>query len=219
MSLTKYLIDSDVARCMCTYELIEDLASALKVRLEDFLILSQLRYQLRLNDEDKALKKLGSHEAVEQAIRLVAKASEVVVMAESANYVLLESTPGIDGGELTLFAALCDNPDTGLVTGDKRALIALCTLSGPIVGKFTWAQILCLEEAVAHLVAHFGLEHVSAKVRAHQGANTALDMIFGKSKPSDLAGVNEGLKSYLGDLVEKTQRKYVSSFLTTAESG
>lgn len=218
MSLTKYLIDSDVARCMCTYELIEDLATALGVGLQDFFILSQLQYQLKLADPAKARKKLGSSEGVQQAKRLVEKASEVMVMTESANYVLLDGTPDIDGGELALFAALCDNPDTGLVTGDKRALVALCKVTGPIESKITWAQILCLEEAVARLVAHFGLDHVSRKVRAHPGANTALDMIFGKSQAAEPEGVKEGFKSYLNDLLKQTQGKYISAFLASVPS-
>ena len=216
MSLTKYLIDSDVARCMCTYGLIEDLATALGVGVPDFFILSQLQYQLRLANPAKALKKLGSLEGVQQARHLVEKASEVVVMTESANYVLLDGTPGIDGGELALLAALCDNPDTGLVTGDKRALVALCQLTGPIESKFTWAQILCLEEAVARIVAHFGLDHVSRKVRAQPGANTALDIIFGKSQASKIEEVNAGFMSYLNDLLTQTQGKYVSSLLVAA---
>jgi hypothetical protein len=218
MSLTKYLIDSDVARCMCCYELIEDLATALGVGLEDFFVLSQLKYQLHLANPDKALKKLGSEEAVAQANRLVEEASEVVVMADSANYLLLEGTPDIDGGELALFAALCENPSTGLVTGDKRALIALCKVTGSMEGKFTWAQILCLEEAMALLVAHFGLAHVSDKVRRRAGANIAIELIFGKSQPAELADVNEGFKSYLTHLVSETQGKYVSLHLENARS-
>lgn len=218
MSLTKYLIDSDVARCMCSYELIEDLATALGVTLADFFVLSQLKYQLHLAKPSKALKKLGTPEAVQQAQKLVSQASEVVVMADSANYVLLEGTPDIDGGELALFAALCENPSTGLVTGDKRALVALCKVTGPIESKFAWAQILCLEEAIARLIAHFGLNHVSKTVRAHAGTNTALEMIFGKTKAAAIEDVNEGLTSYLNHLVTGTQGKYVSPFLAAATS-
>ncbi|WP_363799854.1 hypothetical protein ABU614_07015 [Lysobacter firmicutimachus] len=213
MSLTKYLIDSDVARCMCSYELIEDLATALGVTLADFFVLSQLKYQLHLAKPAKALKKLGTSQAVQQAQRLVDQASEVVVMADSANYVLLDGTPDIDGGELALFAALCESPSTGLVTGDKRALVALCKVTGAIESAFTWAQILCLEEAIACLIAHFGLDHVSNKVRAHVGTNIALEMIFGRSRAATIEDVNEGLKSYLNDLVTETHGRYVSPFL------
>lgn len=139
-------------------------------------------------------------------------------MSESANYVLLEGTPDIDGGELALFAALCENPSAGLVTGDKRALIALCKVTGPIEGRFTWAQILCLEEAMARLVAHFGLRHVSDKVRRHAGTNTAIEIIFGRTQPAKLQDVNRGFKSYLDDLVAETQGKYVSSFLAVVQN-
>lgn len=218
MSLTKYLIDSDVARCLCSYELIEDLATAIGVTLADFFILSQLKYQLHLSKPDKALKKLGTPQAVQQAQRLVSQASEVVVMADSANYVLLDGTPDVDGGELALFAALCESPSTGLVTGDKRALVAFGKVTGPIESKFTWAQILCLEEAIARLIDHFGLDHVSKAIRTHPGTNTALEMIFGRTSASEAKDVNEGLASYLNDLVTATQGKYVSPFLRASTS-
>lgn len=216
MSLTKYLIDSDVAKCLCSYELIEDLATAIGVTLADFFILSQLKYQLHLAKPDKALKKLRTPQAVQQAQKLVSQASEVVVMADSANYVLLDGTPDIDGGELALFAALCESPNTGLVTGDKRALVALSKVTGPIESKFTWAQILCLEEAIARLIDHFGLGHVSSRIRARVGTNIALEVIFGWTKAASIEGVNEGLKSYLNDLVVGTQGKYVSAFLVAS---
>lgn len=216
MGLSKYLLDSDVVRCMCTYTLMEDLAVALGVNLKDFFVLSQLRFQLHLSKPDKALKKLGSIEGVEQAQMLVATASELVLMTDSANYILLEGTPDIDGGELALFAALCDDKCAGLVTGDKRALIALCKVGGPIETRFSWTQILCLEDAVAHLIAKFGLDHVSQKVRGRSGVNTALEIIFGTSTAASIQDVNQGLTSYLNDLVDKTQGKYVSQFLTAS---
>lgn len=215
MAFHRYLLDSDVSKVMCIYGLIDDLATALGVTLADFLILSQLKFQLKLNNPAKALLKLGSAPAVEQARRLVAEASEVTVLAESANYALLSATPEIDPGELTLFAALCEDPNSGLVTGDKRALVVLSNVKGAIEGKFAWAQILCLEEAVAALLAHFGLEHVSARIRACPGTNIALEIVFGRSQPHDLANVNAGLGSYLKQLMHDTQGKYVSPFVAS----
>lgn len=215
MPFHKYLLDSDVAKVMCIYGLIDDLAIALGITLADFLVLSQLKFQLKLNSPAKAFQKLGSEAAVQHAKRLVAEASEVTALTESANYALLSATPDIDGGELALFAALCEDPQAGLVTGDKRALVALCQVSGDIEGKFAWAQILCLEEAVAALLAHFGLKYVSARIRAYPGTNIALEIVFGRSQPHDLANVNAGLESYLKHLMHDTQGKYVSPFLAS----
>lgn len=59
-----YLLDSDAAKSLCQYLLLDELALALECPLSDFAILPQLRFQLRLNKPDAALKKLGSQDAV-----------------------------------------------------------------------------------------------------------------------------------------------------------
>jgi len=208
MSITSYLLDSDAAKCMCQYGLMQDLATALNVRLSDFYILSQLRYQLHLNTPSKALKKLGTADAVKQAELLVAHAGEVIVLIESANYLLLQGTPDIDGGELALFAAMSDQPNSGLITGDKRSLIALCKVEGLSTG-FSWARIMCTEEAIRRLIKHFGWQHVSDKIRARPDVNTGLSLIFGRSSPAAEQCVHEGLASYLNALAADTNGKYM----------
>ncbi|KHS05255.1 MULTISPECIES: hypothetical protein [Xanthomonas] len=214
MSATRYLIDSDAAKALCQYGLIEDLATALGVTLRDFSILAQLRYQLHLASPAKALRKLGSNLAVDLANLLVAQASEVVVLLESANYSLLEGTPDIDGGELALFAAMCDDANAGLITGDKRSLVALCKVEGKIQESFTWAQILCLEETIAILIGHFGWEYVSDRIRIRPDVNNAVSNIFGRSAPAAEAAISEGLQSYLNELQAKTAGKYSSPYLS-----
>ena len=145
MKFERWLLDSDVATCMCKFGLVDDLAKALRVPLQALCILPQLRYQLHLTKPEKALKKLGSIEAVEQAKWLTDHATEVIVLTDSANRALLEATPNIDGGELALFAALLDSTDSGLITGDKRALIALSKIEGAIADGLVWVRILCTE--------------------------------------------------------------------------
>ncbi|QNH10652.1 hypothetical protein [Xanthomonas sp. SI] len=213
MGASHYLIDSDAAKALCQYGLIEDLATALGLTLSDFSILAQLRYQLHLANPEKSLKKLGSELAVAQVKLLVAEASEVVVMLKSANYALLEGTPDIDGGELALFAAICDDSNASLITGDKRSLVALCKVEGEIQESFSWAQILCLEEAVAILVGHFGWEYVSKRVRLRLDVNSAISNIFGRSAPAGETAVSEGLQSYLKDLQINTAGRYQSPYL------
>jgi hypothetical protein len=218
MSPTHYLLDSDAAKAVCQYGLIEDLATALGVALSDFSILSQLRFQLHVGDRARALKKLGSEMAIDQVGLLVSQASEVVVLVDSANYALLEGTPDIDGGELALFAALCEDSTAGLITGDKRSLVALCKVGSTIQDSFCWAQILCLEEALALLVDHFGWSYVSERVRARLDVNSAISTIFGRSAPADQQAISEGLQSYLRDVQSRTAGKYQSPYLARMSS-
>lgn len=213
MSASHYLLDSDAAKALCQYGLIEDLATALGVSLSDFSVLSQLRFQLHVADPPKALKKLGTEMAVAQVNLLVSQASEVIVLVDSANYALLEGTPDIDGGELALFAALCEDSSAGLITGDKRSLVALCKVGATIQDSFSWAQILCLEEALALLVEHFGWSYVSDRVRARLDVNAALSTVFGRSVAASEQAISEGLQSYLRDVQSRTSGKYQSPYL------
>lgn len=213
MSVSHYLLDSDAAKILCQYGLIEDLATALGISLSDFSVLSQLRFQLHVADPPKALKKLGTEMAVAQVKLLVSQASEVIVLVDSANYALLEGTPDIDGGELALFAALCENSSAGLITGDKRSLVALCKVGATIQDSFSWAQILCLEEALALLVEHFGWSYVSDRVRARPDVNIALSTVFGRSVAASEQAISEGLQSYLRDVQSRTSGKYQSPYL------
>lgn len=201
-----YLLDSDAARCLCQYELLHELADALGCSLLDFAVLPQLRFQLRLG-KPNAMDKLGSAEAIELAELLVAQASEVTVSANSANALLLSNRPDIDAGELILFAALCDDAASTLVTGDKRALVALSAVADPAL-ETLWARLICLEEAIALIIKHVGFEAVSQKIRARPDVNVALSIAFGRSTAAPSPSVLEGLASYVSDVMQSTQGKY-----------
>lgn len=208
MSVDRWLLDSDAATCLCKYGLIDDLARALNVPLTAVCVLPQLRYQLHLANKPKALKKLGSEFAFEQACYLVETAQEVSVLVSSANQALLAATPDIDGGELALFAALLDSDRSGLVTGDKRALIALASLDGDSA-EVLWARLLCLEDAIALLVQRLGHAYVSDKVRPRPDANVALSIAFGRINVSSASSTSEGINSYLRDLHLNTGGRYI----------
>ena len=218
MKLERWLLDSDAATCMCKFGFVNDLAKALGVPLQALSILPQLRYQLHLLKPAKALKKLGSIEAVEQAQWLTANATEVIVLVDSANHALLEATPDIDGGELALFAALLDSNDSGLITGDKRALIALSNVKGLISDDLVWVRILCTEEAVALLIKQFGHSYVSGKVRERPDANVGLSIVFGRTAPSSDEGTSVALMSYIKELVSNTGGKYTPQYVATTSS-
>lgn len=213
----RWLLDSDAAICLCKYVLVDDLARALGVPLMAICVLPQLRYQLHLASKEKALKKLGSELAFEQACRLVETAQEVSVLVSSANQALLAATPDIDGGELALFAALLDSEQSGLITGDKRALVALSRLDGEPT-EVLWARLLCLEDAIALLVQRFGHSYVSAKIRPRLDANMALSIAFGRVTASDASSTAEGLNSYLRDLNLNTRAKYIPRHVLDAAS-
>ena len=203
-----YLLDSDAARKLCQYELLDELVVALGCSLQEIAVLPQLKFQLRLTSPDKALAKLGSANAVEIATRLVATAREVEISAAAANPLLELNRPDIDSGEATLFAALCEEKESSLISGDKRAFVALSRVDGLAVIDGLWARILCLEESLYLLVCGGAFQVVSQKIRNRPDVDISIGNSFGRSSPSSQESVTEALLSYMTDLVRTTNGKY-----------
>ena len=204
-----YLLDSDAAKKICQYSLLHELAAALSCTLSEFAILPQLKFQLKLANAEKAHEKLGSQEAVEMARQLVAAASEVVVFVDIANPLLQLNRPDIDSGEATLFAALHSDDDSSLVSGDKRAFVALSKVDGVPVADALWARLICLEEALLLILRHADFQQVSEKVRSVPTVDTAISIAFGRTHANPIEGVLDGLNSYLQELHAKTSGKYL----------
>lgn len=203
-----YLLDSDAARKLCQYELIEELIVLLGCTIGDVAVLPQLKFQLRLANDVKALEKLGTANAVDLAKRLIASAQEVEVSATSANPLLELNRPDIDTGEATLFAALCERSDSSLVSGDKRAFIALSRVNGIPAIDGLWARMLCLEEALLWLARDGDFPTVSEKVRNRLDVDTSIGISFGRSAPAAQQTVIYALQSYIDHLTQQTSGKY-----------
>lgn len=204
-----FLLDSDVAKKICQYHLLHELANALGCGLEQFAVLPQLKFQLKLAKDDKALAKLGSEEAVALVRQLVAAAAEVEIDAEGANPLLQLNRPDIDSGEATLFAALHSNEESSLVSGDKRAFVALSKVNDMPVLDALWARIICLEEALHFILQSADFQVVSDKIRARPDVDTAVRLCFGGPIASAQGAVIEALQSYMRSLVADTNGKYL----------
>lgn len=203
-----YLLDSDAAKKICQYHLLHELAGALGCGLESFAVLPQLKFQLKLADDGKALAKLGTQEAVDLARQLVAAATEVEILAEAANPLLQLGRPDIDSGEVTLFAALHGN-DAELLSGDKRAYVALSKVEGVQETDDLWARLLCLEEALYLIVRSADFQLVSDKVRSQPGVDMAVSIAFGRAAANPPEAVTEALLSYMHALANETGGRYV----------
>ncbi|MBU3057232.1 MULTISPECIES: hypothetical protein [Pseudomonas] len=203
-----YLLDSDAAKKICQYHLLHELAGALRCGLESFAVLPQLKFQLRLANDGKALAKLGTVEAVDLARQLVGAATEVEILAESANPLLQLSRPDIDSGEVTLFAALHGN-DAELLSSDKRAYVALSKVEGVPETEDLWARLLCLEEALYLILRSTDFQLVSDKIRAKPSVDTAVSIAFGRAAANAPEAVFEALLSYMRALVEDTGGRYI----------
>lgn len=202
-----YLLDSDAAKKLAQYDLLNELAFGLNCSLADFAILPQLRFQLKLNQPSKAMVKLGSAAALKAANELITAASEISV-SQSDNPFLGLNCPDIDTGEQTLFAALYEQQEDELISGDKRAYIALAKVENALFIEGLWPRLLCLEEAFSILLRSHKFTAISEKVRARPDVDSALRIIFGISTANDLDAVMTGLLSYKQDLCSRTNQLY-----------
>lgn len=199
------LLDSDVAKKIALYTLVDELEHGVGCALTDFAVLPQLRYQLRLGS-DKALARLGTPEAVAAAETLVANAGEVFLTPEAANYVLALNRRDIDTGEQLLFASILACPDDHLFTGDKRAMVAVAQIGGI---DAIWMSLSCFEHLMVRIVDTHDFDAISVKVRARPDADMAMSLVFGRTAAAAPASVAEGLQSYLSALANDTGGKYI----------
>ena len=198
------LLDSDLARKVCQYGLINDLKLLCACSDADFTVLPQLKFQLKIG-KPGAVRKLGSERAVAAAGALLAQAQEIELGSDAANLLLSLELPGIDTGEQVLFAALVLNELATLLTGDKRALVSLASVDEL---SSVWPRIRVLEDVVLGMVKTRDFYDISAKVRARPDVDVSLSLAFGRTAPAPLEGVIEGLVSYLQSLTEDTGGRY-----------
>ncbi|MDR5885966.1 hypothetical protein [Vreelandella janggokensis] len=201
------MLDSDAAKKICQYCLLDELASSLACSLDDFSVLPQLRYQLKINNREKSLEKLGSESALHEASKLIGHSSEVEVSQGAANLLLELNQPDIDSGEATLFAATYETGGDFL-SGDKRAFIAISKINGHDLIDALWLQFICFDEAMLLLVNKCCFDHISGKVRSRPDVDTAMSIAFGRSAPSHREETLSALNSYIGSLVNNTAGKY-----------
>ncbi|MCT8467540.1 hypothetical protein KZO85_03005 [Chromohalobacter canadensis] len=202
-----YLLDSDAAKKICQYCLLDELASSLSCSLNDFSVLPQLRYQLKINNPKKSLEKLGSQGALNEVSKLITHSSEVKISQDSANLLLKLDQPDIDSGEATLFAATHETGGS-LLSGDKRAFIAISKIDGSTILDTLWVRFICFDEAILLLVNNHCFNEVSSKIRSRPDVDTAISIAFGRSTPNDRDGTLAALTSYIGNLIADTYGKY-----------
>lgn len=207
-----YFIDSDAVKKMAQFTLLPELCQAYSVAPSQFFVLPELKYQLHLGNIPKATKKLGSAEAVGCLERFLTGAQEVCnISTDAANEILALDHPNLDVGERVLLAALVSTPDSKMLSGDKRAFVAISEVKSNHNATKLWHRFICFEEALFRIINTSDFSEISRKVRARSDVDSAIRMAFGVSEPSGKSVVIEALRSYIGHLGKQTNGKYIFS--------
>jgi hypothetical protein len=200
------LVDNDILlKCAC-YRLLAELVMAScwegragYLTVARFVLLKRIRRLGLCVDtavvEADLLGFLAEHAALETTAEEQSLAATMEALAQS----LLVN---LDTGESQLVAMLALRALPGLLTGDKRAVVAieqLIDLVGEIVG--VGGKVTCLEQLVRRAVATGDAAAIRRAICSEPAVDRTLSICFECSSPEQSgASVFEGLDSYISDL-------------------
>lgn len=166
------LSDNDLVIKLAQCDLIDEALGTLDSVRKDCFVLNTIRYSLRLNEPDKAIQKyVGSVQAYDRINELL-ESCQVLTEAPMEFDLLehLNEIAEIDAGEQALFLHAKDSHskaiDYRILTGDKRALRAICNYDQLDAFAFLRTKIVCLESCMMDMIDFVGFDHVNQKVSA-----------------------------------------------------
>jgi len=151
--------------------------------------------------EAELLSFLAKHEAIETT-------AEEQVLAASLEAMAQEIPVNLDTGESQLLAVLAMRTLPALITGDKRAILAIEQLLdvmyvlAPVAGKVT-----CLEQLARHAVINSDAFAVQEAICKEPEVDRALSVCFSCfSSERTVETIVQALDSYISDLRQKAPR-------------
>lgn len=204
------LSDNDLVIKLAQCDLIEEALGTLDSVRKDCFVLNTIRYSLRLNEPDKAIQRyVGSVQAYDRINELL-ESCQVLTEAPMEFDLLehLNEIAEIDAGEQALFLHAKDNHlkaiDYRILTGDKRALRAICNYDQLDAFAFLRTKIVCLESCMMDMIDFVGFDHVNQKVSAakQQVVEAKYDQVlraaFGEARSQEHC--LECLRNYSSDI-------------------
>jgi len=204
------LSDNDLVVKLAQCDLIGESLEFLRSSAKDCSVLNTIRYSLRLNDPEKSIARyVGSAQAYERIHELLDSCQ--VLPEAPIDFDLLDhlnEISEIDPGEQALFMHAKDHHvrliDYRILTGDKRALRAICNYDQPEHFEFLRTKVTCLESCMIGLVSNYGFDHINQKVSTakEQVVNSKYDQVlraaFGDGRSQEHCV--ECLQSYSSDI-------------------
>ncbi|RYC31258.1 hypothetical protein D3273_14160 [Lichenibacterium minor] len=194
------LVDNDVVLKLCCYGYHESLGEAVghaavgMLSIARHVLRDAMRRSRSIAHRDKVVEALEG--AFASSIMLVVDEAELALATEFAERAARVGVD-LDTGEAQLLAILLSRAAPLLVTGDKRAVMAIAELG--LTGAH--GRVACLEQVLAALVDLHGTQAVRAAVCAEPAVDRAATTCFACSADTvSEEDVRAGLESYVGDL-------------------
>lgn len=203
------LVDNDVVLKSCCYgidepllELLDDVgATPLILTVTKFVIAGRIKRDRYLVNRERAdasfNRSFVAWLEVEPTETELALAAEFEAAAQALNLEL-------DGGESQLLALLIERRLPLLLTGDKRAIVAIERVAAE---RLPGPSIVCLEQVMLTLLRRIGLARLRERVCTEPAVDRAMTICFAcRSSIIDVASVEEGLLSYVDYLRKSSSR-------------
>ena len=206
-------IDNDALLKLARYGLLKEALVSLGCTESDVRVLPTARYSL-MPHKDR-LRRCKDEASAQRLANFLAAAGQLDLgSVDAAQLDELVASPGIDAGEAQLFAAAATQSDARIITGDKRALAALCSTPALASAVTALAGRIVAVETVFAMLTDADFSITQSRVRANPDVDKALTAIFGVSVSATLESVRAGLYSYESHLRATTGDllyQYVSS--------
>lgn len=201
------LLDNDVVLKISCYDLVSNFQEVITtgtrklaaLGLASFVLTKRLKKSKTLNDREGAMASLaaflGHIDLLEPEYPEVALAAQYESYAQSIGAAL-------DSGESLLLAMLISRSAELLLTGDKRAVIAVHQISlGFGLNGEADRRVACLEQAIRCLLTHLDTDSVANSICKEPSVDMALSICFRcVSKDYDTTAILDGLSSYIEEL-------------------
>jgi hypothetical protein len=193
------LLDNDIVLKTACYSLAEELLASVTtgdtppavLGVGKYVVRGRLQRDQRVNDIERAL---AAFARIIDAATLLEPDENELTMAADLEAEANRRDLDLDGGESQLLAILANRSCRLLVTGDKRAIIAIAAVAPTIAER----RIGCLEQVMVQLIGGAGVEVVRERVCAEPDVDRAVTICFGCSRAAvDLEEVLAGLSSYI----------------------
>jgi hypothetical protein len=196
--LVVYFLDNDIIIKLSAYKLFWKAMGAWGIADPDIRVLPTAS---RFISRDWSIKDQYDERTRTEACRIVDKSTKLVNPG-TPEYIALQAIEGIDPGEALLIAATETEPDSYIVTADKRCLKALANSGMTTTLVRLQHRIICLEQLVIQLIRHLGdLDKISRCVKAAVDCEFSVTEAF---KLADQAAIIQRLQAEVERLRDDT---------------
>ena len=195
------LSDNDIIYKLAACDMLDEALVALGVMYTDVYVLPTAKYKFGITKNPARAEARYGPEVVARIRNFLANVRELDVVGPSEELQLLAEIDGIDVGEAVLFSATVRFDNYLLATGDKNSLRAMASspTCQPIARRLS-GHVICLEQLVTRVIAHFGFAYVKDKVVPARSCDTALRAAFGSGDAATESNVLTALDGYINEL-------------------